>query len=136
MRRYNRTSIERWFIGIGVAAIPFVYGIYCLIVQRSCFFIARITHFHYVVTGWAAIVLAVAYIAFGMALHLLYFWSQHPRFGKIQYWLMVTFLFYFVMVLQPLAPEIRPNQFPGVVRRRREQYRYAVNVTGRRRLRS
>jgi len=94
MHRDYRGSVERWFVGIGVAAIPFAYGIYCLIVQRCCYFIG-IIHFHYVVTGWAGSVLAIGYIAIGMAIHLQCFWSQHPKLGKIQYSLAAVFVFLF-----------------------------------------
>jgi len=94
MRRNNRALVERWFVGIGAAAMLVIYGVYCLIVQRACFFVSRtLLHNVVIVTGWAAIVLAAGYIAFGVAVHLLFFWSEHPRFGKVQYSLTAIFIF-------------------------------------------
>ena len=68
---------EMWIGGIGVALIPVAYGIYCLYSGHAYF--PRRHGPVMDLQGLEAVVLAVAYIAFGAFLHFQFFWGRHPR---------------------------------------------------------
>ena len=68
---------EMWIGGIGVALIPVGYGVYCLYTGHAYFPRRRGPVLD--LQGWEAVVLAVAYIAFGAFLHFQFFWGRHPR---------------------------------------------------------
>ena len=68
---------EKWIGGIGLALIPVGYGVYCLYTGHAYFPRRRGPILD--LQGWEAVVLAVAYIAFGAFLHFEFFWGRHPR---------------------------------------------------------
>ena len=70
-------SVKMWIMGIGVAIIPIIYGINCLISGHTYFPGRGSTGIN--LTGTAAQSLAIAYIAVGIFIHFHYFWGLHPR---------------------------------------------------------
>jgi hypothetical protein len=85
---------ERWIGGIGVALIPIVYGVYCLYTGHA--YVLGRRHGFVDLQGWAAVVVAIAWIALGAFLHFEYFWGRHPRLrsrrGRLKAAVMVVFI--------------------------------------------
>lgn len=70
-------GVKRWLLGLGLALLPFGYGLQCLQSGHARFFGTRGTHLE--LQGASATSLAVAYLALGVFLHSHYFWGLHPR---------------------------------------------------------
>lgn len=73
----SREIIKAWLAGVGIALIPLVYGIHCLIAGHTHLFGRR--HGHLDLDGSAAVSLAIAYIAIGAFFHFHWFWGLHSR---------------------------------------------------------
>lgn len=68
---------ETWIGGIGVALVPFGYGVYCMLTGHAY---VPCRHRGFVnLQGSDAVVMAIAYIGLGAYVHFRYFWGRHPR---------------------------------------------------------
>ena len=65
-----------WLLGVGLALIPFGYGVRCLVTGHARL-VGRRGHLD--LDSSAAIALAIAYIAVGVFVHAQWFWGLHPR---------------------------------------------------------
>ena len=64
---------KQWFVGVVVAALPVIYGIYSI--QRGWTTLFGSGREDARISGDAALWMSVAYIAFGAFLHFHYFWG-------------------------------------------------------------
>lgn len=69
--------IKMWVAGVGVALIPIIYSIHCLISGHTYFPGRGGTGI--ILTDVKAQSLAIAYISVGTFIHFHYFWGLHPR---------------------------------------------------------
>lgn len=67
---------QMWLLGMGLALLPFGYGVYCLFTGRAVL-IGRGNQLE--LTGSTAVALAIAYMAGGLFIHAHWFWGLHPR---------------------------------------------------------
>jgi hypothetical protein len=70
-------SFKMWFWGVGIAAIPIVYGTVCLFTGRAS--ILGRGGESAVFRGAEAAGLAIGYISVGAFLHFRYFWGLHKK---------------------------------------------------------
>lgn len=75
--------IKMWFVGVGVAVVPAIYGVYCLVTGHAIFPARRGSDLD--VYGDAAIALAITYMAVGLVIHAQWFWGLHPRFAFLRF---------------------------------------------------
>jgi hypothetical protein len=64
-----------WLMGVGLALLPVIYGIQCLVTQRGRL---GTTLWPSAVDGGAAIALGLGWIAVGAFLHFHFFFGMHP----------------------------------------------------------
>jgi hypothetical protein len=62
-----------WIFGVGVALIPLVYGIHCLITRHAILFGKQHSNANFY--GAPAITLAICYMAVGGFIHFHWFWG-------------------------------------------------------------
>ena len=72
---------KMWFLGVGLALIPIVYGIRCLHTGHATFWGRRGAHLD--LTGSSAVAMAIAYIAVGVFIHAHWFWGLHPKLEQL-----------------------------------------------------
>ena len=65
--------VKMWLLGLGLALIPFGYGVRCLLAGQTRFFGQRGSHLD--LDGSSAVALAIAYIAVGVFIHVHWFWG-------------------------------------------------------------
>ena len=65
-------SVKAWVVGIGLALIPFLYGVHCWLSGHALFF-GQDSDMD--VTGKTAVSLAIAYMAVGLFVHAHWFWG-------------------------------------------------------------
>ena len=66
-----------WLLGVGVALLPFGYGLRGLFTKHTVFIGERGTNLQ--LNGTDAIALSIAYIAVGVFIHAHWFWGLHPK---------------------------------------------------------
>lgn len=71
---------KKWFVGFMIAAMPVIYGIYCIYRGHATLFGTRRSH--ETLTGEAGLSLAIAYISLGAFLHFQYFWGLSDRLWR------------------------------------------------------
>ena len=77
-------QVKKWLLGVGLAFLPVVYGIHCLLAGHALL-IGRRSNLD--VTGRGATALAIAYLAVGLFVHAHWFWGLQARFQWLSYWL-------------------------------------------------
>jgi hypothetical protein len=70
-------------LGVGLALLPFCYGVKCLIAGQARFFGRHGSHLD--LHGPAATALAIAYIAIGIFIHFHWFWGFFPKLEPFSY---------------------------------------------------
>ena len=68
---------KMWLLGVGLAIIPIYYGIRCLQTGHTTLPGRRGSNLD--LSGSAAVVMAIAYIAVGAFIHAHWFWGLHPK---------------------------------------------------------
>jgi hypothetical protein len=71
-----------WLVGLGFAAVPVSYGVWCLCAGRAVFF-GDVTTLDLV--GATAVAYAVASIALGAFIHFHWFWGMQSRLARWSY---------------------------------------------------
>jgi hypothetical protein len=71
-----------WLLGVGLALIPFGYGVRCLLTGHARF-LGRGSSLN--LEGSAAVAMAIAYIAIGVFIHAHWFWGMHRRLEPLSY---------------------------------------------------
>lgn len=69
-------TAKMWIIGVGVALIPAIYGVQCVITGTS---VVGGTLWHRNVTGLPALALGLGWIGAGAFVHFHYFFGLHPK---------------------------------------------------------
>src|SRR5438105_4300649 len=92
-----RRWIEVWLGGVGLALVPVIYGIHCLVTGHAV--LPGRGRGQLDVCGSAAVALAIAYIAVGVLGHLHWFWGAYRRLAGFGAALEVIALIVFVMSL-------------------------------------
>jgi hypothetical protein len=85
----NTGTAEAWGYGVIVAVPLFVYGLFCVVVQRAWLVnvqLRGVPRFPAGVlrewTGHPALALGVVFIGLGALVHFQWFWSNSPRLGR------------------------------------------------------
>ena len=82
-----------WLGGVGLAVVPVIYAVHCLIAGRATF---PADGAGLEVHGSAATALAIAYMAVGVFMHVHWFWGLQPRLSVFSPVLrVVTFVVFF-----------------------------------------
>ncbi len=68
---------KMWFLGVGLALVPCVYGVKCLVTGEARLWGNNNSEID--LNGSAAVALAIAYIAVGAFIHFHWFWGLHSR---------------------------------------------------------
>ena len=87
--------LKMWLLGVGLALIPFCYGVRCLLTGHARFFGRRGTHLD--LDGSAAVALAIAYISIGVFIHAHWFWGLLTRFELVSYLLKLAAVLVFLV---------------------------------------
>src|SRR5262245_11353972 len=74
--------VKMWLVGVGVALLPTIYGVYCLVTGHAILPAERGSDLD--VYGDAAIALGITYMAVGLFIHAQWFWGLHPRFSFLR----------------------------------------------------
>lgn len=82
-----------WLLGIGLALIPVIYGVHCLLSGHATLFGHR---GDMEVTGATATSLAIAYISVGVFIHAHWFWGLLPRLEIFSYLLKIISVLVFI----------------------------------------
>ena len=78
-REFERRAARQW-IGLGVAIVPVVYGLFVLVRGEVFLPLRVLVGHHWVsVTGPAATGFAFAYVAVGLLIHAHWYWRLHDR---------------------------------------------------------
>lgn len=85
---------KMWLLGVGLAMIPIYYGIRCLETGHATLFGSRGSRL--VLSGSAAVAMAIAYMAVGVFIHAHWFWGLHPRLEALSPILKVVALLVFL----------------------------------------
>jgi hypothetical protein len=75
--------VKIWLLGVGLALIPIIYGIHCLITKHATIFGSRGTDLD--VHGSGAVSLGIAYISIGVFIHAHWFWGLHQKLESLSY---------------------------------------------------
>ena len=87
--------VKAWLLGVGVALVPFGYGVHCLFTGHARFFGRRYGS-HLDLDGPAAMALAIAYIAVGVFIHAHWFWGLNSKLEPASYSLKLLALLAFL----------------------------------------
>lgn len=89
--------IKMWLVGVGVALVPAIYGVYCVIAGHAKLPSENGPALD--VRGSAAVALGITYMAVGAFIHVHWFWGLIPRISFVCPVLKVVILVIFLSSL-------------------------------------
>ena len=81
MGNLQEETVSKWLVGVGVALVPAMYGMYCILTGSAIWPSDPETGGGTLeVHGTAAVAVGVAFIGAGLLIHAHWFWDEHSRY--------------------------------------------------------